>query len=123
MSSESINVASLIAAMQAGEAKPELVDLARSRFSDVSVLAEACDALLRGLSNEEYDFFANLDSQGLADEDVAVLAWFLESNTSCSVMRYVHGCGAGEEGRVRLLGAAATLRSLEGPAAVSGATS
>lgn len=81
----------LLQAMTQGGASQELVETARVRFRTKPSLVEACDALHRGVSEKEFmhGFNGQLNRQDLKDDDVRVLAWFLNRNSSCTVLRCV----------------------------------
>lgn len=79
----------LIAAMKSQGADTGLLKTARLRFVKKLILLRLCDALERGLSNEEFGYWTQLEKNGLDDDDASVLAWFLTRNSSCTMLRRV----------------------------------
>lgn len=112
---------SLISVLEAEGAPSVLVRIARERFAGAAVLVDVCDALHGDRSATEFDCVPSLDEQGLGDEDVRVLTWFLARATSCTTLRCVIPCRRSSAGRLRSAPAPAPdpLRPLAASAAIA----
>lgn len=73
--------------MRTGGAGTELVATAQAQFAALAVVVEACDALHRDLSDEEFNCWTKLSRMVPGTDGATVLAWFLARNSSCAKLR------------------------------------